>query len=451
MKKSTLLLLSVFLVLAAGFGCSGVTGSGTGTTALTTSSGNTIYVTATTPAGDIATDKAIFAQFGTGLDASTVNSANLTISPNASVKVDYDGVNHIAYLRPVGSWLGNTTYTVTVGTGVKTSAGDSLAAPFSFSFTTRDTPDTSVPGPIPVPAEATSCVPLSGPFSVNFSEDLDSTTITSNTVFVEGVSGSVRYDAFNRAIYWYPAASLNASTQYTIHLTNGIKDLGAPSTFGSVITFTTCSGTESSGGSTGGGTEVPPGSGTPGKRFCTGNGVDWHLNAHLNLLLGQRFADELNNNFMIGLTSGNHITWDAKGQQALDAFLGATLAGEPISPPAGGFLNLFDFSGHVNLFGGAAEDLAALKLNALLNGFDMTDATFAHLVVSGTGTPALDGRSVEEIIAIANQYFATGQLPSGVSSDDIIHLVRNINLAFHGCKESDWSKTHLVLNANLKD
>ena len=274
-------------------------------------------------------------------------------------------------------------------------------------------------------------------------------TINANTVFVDGVTGTVRYDALNRTIFWYPSASLTAGATYTIHLTAGIKDLGAPFTTGSVLTFTTCTGTETGGGSGGGGDTG--GGGTPGKRFCTGNGVDWHLNAHLNLLLNQHFADALNNNLTIGLTSGNHITWDAKGQAALDAFLGQTLSGEPISPPPGGFLNLFDFGGHVNLFGDAAADLAALKLNVLLNGFDATDATFAHLVVSGTGDAALDGRTVAEIIAIADQYFATGQLPAGVSSDDFIHLVRNINLAFHDCKESDWSKTHLTLNANLKD
>lgn len=438
MHKTTSLLFAVVLVLAVGFGCSGVTGSTTGTTTLITTSGHTVYVTATSSEGDIATDKAVFAQFGSALDASTITAANLTISPAVAVKVDYDAINNIAYLRPVGSWNANTTYKVTVGTGVKTSAGDSLAAPFTFSFLTRATPDISVPGPIPVGTGA--CAPVTGPFFVRFSEDLDSMTVNNNTVFVEGVSGTVRYDALSRTIFWYPSASLAAGTQYTIHLTSGIHDLGPISAAATVLTFTTC-GAESGGGDT------PP----PGKRFCTGNGVDWHLNAHLNLLLNQHFADAMNNTFMIGLTSGNHITWDAKGQAALDAFLGASLSGEPITPPPGGFLNLFNFNGHVNLFGGAAADLAALKLNALLDGFDASDATFAHLVVSGTGNAALDGRSVAEILAIANQYFATGQLPDGVSSDEFIHLVRNINLAFHDCKESDWSKTHLVLNANLRD
>ena len=442
MRKSTLLLLTIFLVLAAGFGCSGVTGSGTGTTTLTTSSGRTIYVTATSQAGDIATDKAVFAQFGSGLDASTVTSANVTIAPNVGTTLSYDAVNNIAILRPTGSWSANTKYKVTIGTGVKTSAGDTLSAPYSFTFQTRDSVDASAPEVIiPTPVETSACVPLAGPFFVRYNESLDSLTVNNATVSVQGVTGSVRYDAATNTIFWYPSAALTANTQYVATVTVGVKDLGGVATLGFQDKFTTC------GGTTGGGTDTPP----PGKRFCTGNGVDWHLNAHLNLLLNQHFADAMNNDFMIGLTSGSHVTWDAKGLTALDAFLGQAVSGEPISPPVGGFLDLFNFDGHVNLFGGAAADLAALKLNALLQGFDATDADFAHLVVSGTGNAALDGRTVAEIIAIADQYFATGQLPAGVSSDDFIHLVRNINLAFHDCKESDWSKTHLVLVANIKD
>ena len=436
MKKSTLLLCLTLLVLAAGFGCSGITGSNTGTATITTSSGHTIYVVSTSQAGDIATDKAVFAQFGSALDASTVSSANVTIAPAVGTKLDYDSTNNIAILRPTGSWDANTKYTVTVGTGVKTSEGDSLAAPFTFTFQTRGTPDLSPPN---VVEGGGPCVPVSGPFVVRFGEDLDSLTVNASTVSVAGVTGTATYDAGTKSILFYPSASLTAGTSYTMTLTNAITDLGGIAFAGGTFTFNTCAG----GGEEGG----PP----PGKRYCTGNGVDYHLNLHLNLLLNQHFEDAANNNFMIGLTSGNHITWNEHGQDALDAFLGQSVSGEPISPPAGGFLNLFNFDGHVNLFGGAAADLAALKLNALLQGFDATDSTFAHLVVSGTGNAALDGRTVAEIIAIADTYFATGQLPDGVSSDEFIHLVRNINLAFHDCMESDWSKTHLVVIANIKD
>lgn len=439
-SKCTLLALATFLVFAAGFGCTGVTGSDT-TSAITTASGKTFLVTSYSQGNDIATDKAVFAQFATALDASTVTSANVTISPSVSYKVDYDTTNNIAILRPVGSWAPNTPYTVTIGTGVKTQAGDSLAVPFVFTFTTRGTPDLSPPNLIET---ARGCVPANGPLALRFGEELDSLTVNANTVSVAGVSGTAKYDAQTSTILWYPSTSLTAGATYTVTLTGGITDLGGIS-MGSgnlVINFTVCSNT--SGGGEGGG----------GKNFCSGNGVDWHLNAHLNLLLNQHFEDAANNFFMIGLTNGNHIAWDAHGQAALDAFLGGTDTGAPISPPSGGYLSLFDFPGHVNLFSGDsafASDIAALQLNILFNGFDATDSTYGHLVVSGTGNAALDGRTVSEILAIAQQYFATGKLPDGISSDEFIHLVRNINLAFHGCTESDWSKQHLVLVANLHD
>ena len=433
-SKSTLLLFATFLVFAAGFGCSGVTSSGSGTTSITTASGKTIYVTASTQGNDVATDKAVFAQFGSALDASTVTSANVTISPSVSYKVDYDTTNNIAILRPVGSWAADTPYTVTVGTAVKTKAGDSLAAPFVFTFTTRGTPDLSPPNLI---AASGGCVPAIGPLAIRFGEALDSLTVNASTVTVAGLTGTVDYDAQTNTILWYPSASLTAGATYTATLTSGIKDLGGVAFAGGTVNFTVC-------------TETSSGSG--GKNFCSGNGVDWHLNAHLNLLLNQHFEDAANNFFMIGLTNGNHITWDAHGQAALDAFLGGTDTGAPITPPSGGYLSLFDFPGHVNLFSGDsafAADIAALQLNVLFNGFDATDATYGHLVVSGTGNAALDGLTVSEILAIAQQYFATGKLPDGISSDEFIHLVRNINLAFHGCTESDWSKQHLVLVANL--
>lgn len=435
-KKFTLLLFTVFLVLTAGFGCSGVTGAGS-TAVLTTASGKTFYVTSTTQGNDVATDKAVFAQFGSALDASTVTSANLTLSPNVPFRVDYDTTNNIAILRPLNAWDADTPYTVTVGTGVKTKDGDSLAAPFKFTFTTRGTPDLSAPN---VLASGGGCVAATGPLEIRFGEELDSTTVNNTTVTVAGVTGTATYDAQTSTILWYPSVALTAGATYTATLTSGIKDLGGIRFAGGTINFSVCGATTSGGG-------------TPGKSFCTGNGVDWHLNAHLNLLINQHFEDAANNFFMIGLTNGNHISWDAKGLTALDAFLGQTEPGEPISPPSGGFFSLFDFGGHVNLFSTDPAfwtDTAAMQLNILFNGFDATDTTFGHLVVSGTGNPALDGLTVSEILAIAQQYFSTGQLPAGVSSDEFIHLVRNINLAFHGCTESDWSKQHLVLVANLK-
>jgi hypothetical protein len=436
-KKYTLLLLATFLIFAAGFGCTGVTGSATSTTTstLTTASGKTIFVTATTEGSDVATDKAVFAQFGSALDASTVTNANVSVSPSVSFKVDYDSVNNIAILRPLGSWDADTPYKVTVGTGVKTKDGDSLAAPFQFMFTTRGTPDLSPPNLL---ATGGACVAATGPLALRFGEELDSLTVNASTVSVAGVTGTATYDAQTSTILWYPSTSLTAGATYTATLTSGIKDLGGVAFAGGTVNFNVCAQTSSG----------PP----PGKNLCTGNGVDWHLNAHLNLLLNQHFEDAANNFFMIGLTNGNHITWDATGVTALDAFLGQAEPGEPITPPSGGFLSLFNFPGHVNLFSGDtafATDIAGLQLNVLFNGFDATDATYGHLVVSGTGNAALDGLTVSEILSIAEQYFATGQLPSGISSDEFIHLVRNINLAFHGCKESDWSKTHLVLVANL--
>jgi hypothetical protein len=421
-SKSTLLLFAVFLIFAAGIGCTGVTGTGSGsnssTSTLTTASGQNIYVIATTEGNDVATNKAVFAQFGSALDASTVTAANITISPNVAIQVDYDSVNNIAILRPTNQWAADTPYTVTISTGVKTASGDSLAAPFVFTFTTRGTPDVSPPNLLA--NGVGGCVPAVGPFAARFGEELDSTTVNSSTVSVAGISGTPTYDALTRAILWYPSAPLTAGATYTATVTGGVKDLGG----------------------------VSAGAGNFVQQFTV-----WHLNENLNVLLNARFGDVTSNFFMIGLTSGNHIVWDQHGLAALDAFLGQTDTGASVSPPPGGFLSLYNFSGQVNLFSGDtafAADITALQLNVLFNGFDGTNSTYGHLVVSGTGNPALDGLTVSEVLAIAEQYFASGALPAGISPDEFMALVRNIDLAFQGCTASDWSKTHLALTANLK-
>jgi hypothetical protein len=109
--------------------------------------------------------------------------------------------------------------------------------------------------------------------------------------------------------------------------------------------------------------------------------------------------------------------------------------------------NLVAWPSHINLKGDLAVEAAALHLNIMLGGFDSGDS-YGHLVVSGMGN-ALDGQDLVSIRAIVNTYLATGQLPEGLKPKDLLHIVKNINLAYHGCKESDWAKTHLVVVANI--
>jgi hypothetical protein len=94
-------------------------------------------------------------------------------------------------------------------------------------------------------------------------------------------------------------------------------------------------------------------------------------------------------------------------------------------------------------------EAAALDLNLTLGSFDAADASFGHLVVSGMQNK-FDGITIEELRAIINNYISTGELPDGLTPKDMLHLVKNINLVFHGCRASDFGKQHLVVVANIK-
>ena len=75
-----------------------------------------------------------------GLPTNAAANGNFTIkrtSNNAAVTavVSYSGATRVATLNPSGTLLANTKYTVTLGSGIKDTAGN-LLAPVTWTFTT---------------------------------------------------------------------------------------------------------------------------------------------------------------------------------------------------------------------------------------------------------------------------------------------------------------------------
>ena len=421
--------LFVFAALIVSVGCAGVpknsfTSTQTNSSATYKMTSETPFVIATTPPGDIATNKKIFAAFNKKLDAATVNNTTFQVA-GVQGTVSYDAANSIAYFTPSAPLSGNTTYTATVS-NVKSTTGEALPITTSFKFTTRSTPNQSFPGVITPKV----CIPA-GALNVKFTEDIDSTTLTTSTFFVAGVTGTVSYDAATRIGTFTPTTAFTAGATYTATITSGVMDLGGHAVASTTFEFTIC----------------PTGE----KKFCTGNGVVWHLNAHLNLLLKTQFFNVMNGHLMIGVNSpgaGNMI-WNAQGLEALDNFLKNTP--DDILEPGqlkGVFTNLVALPPGLNIKGDLMTEAIALQLNIMLGSFDANDH-YGHLVVSGTNK-GFDGMDLLTIQAILNTYIGTGQLPEGMDAKDLLHLVKNINLAFHGCKESEWAKTHLKVVANIK-
>ena len=99
--------------------------------------------------------------FSEDMDASTINTTNITISPVVTGTVTYDGMSRTAHFSPSAGLSTSTTYTLTVGTAVTDLSGNALegnggvanaanttsgvASTYVFSFGTSGTADTAKP------------------------------------------------------------------------------------------------------------------------------------------------------------------------------------------------------------------------------------------------------------------------------------------------------------------
>ena len=135
-------------------------------------------------------------QFSEPMDPSTINAQSFKVA-DASGKlaqgtVSYDPGYNTASFLPSPSLQPGTTYTATISTGATSSGGVPLASPYTYTFTTRDTTDTS---PLSVnsvsPAANATCVSPTTAITITFDEAPDASTVNSMNIAVTGPGGSV--------------------------------------------------------------------------------------------------------------------------------------------------------------------------------------------------------------------------------------------------------------------
>jgi hypothetical protein len=120
-----------------------------------------LSVTATTPANGatgVSSGATVSATFNNALNATTINASTFTLkdAANNTVSGSYNVSGNTATLTPGSSLAASTTYTATLTTGVTDVNGSTLAANFTWSFTTAAStvctsnctiwPATAVPG-----------------------------------------------------------------------------------------------------------------------------------------------------------------------------------------------------------------------------------------------------------------------------------------------------------------
>ena len=199
-------------------------------------------VKSTTPGNatvGISTRAVITARFKFPMDASTINATTFTLKNGATAVpgvVSYAGLT--ATLVPSSSLAPNTVFTATITRGAHDPAGESLAIPKIWSFTTS---------PLPVvlstsPANAAVGVARNTAITATFSEAMDSSTITATTFTLQAgataVPGVVSYAGVTATLV--PTNNLAANTLFTATISTGAEDvdgdgLAAPK----VWTFTT--------------------------------------------------------------------------------------------------------------------------------------------------------------------------------------------------------------------
>jgi outer membrane beta-barrel protein len=167
--------------------------------------------------------------FSEEMDPATLTTATFTMKQGATpVEGSVTSTDSTATFTPVRYFDANKTYTATVSTGVKDTAGNAMATNYEWGFTTGLASDTTAPTVVfTSPVKGTTAVPIKQKINVSFSEAMDPATLTSTTFTVKQgatpVVGKVTSVASNAT--FASAKDLEKGKQYTATVTTGAKDL----------------------------------------------------------------------------------------------------------------------------------------------------------------------------------------------------------------------------------
>jgi hypothetical protein len=213
------------------------------------SSANTPSVSTRSPASgatNVDPGTTVTATFGSGMDASTINSSNFELRTSGGTlvpaSVTYDETSRTATLTPNSQLALGASYTAKLLTGIRSDDATALPAAVSWSFSTATSIAPSVTSTSP--ANGATNVGTGQPVSAVFSSSLDPTTVTGSSFTLSSsggaVAGTVSYDDASKTAKLTPAAALAANTTYTATITTAVKNTqGKPMAANKTWTFTT--------------------------------------------------------------------------------------------------------------------------------------------------------------------------------------------------------------------
>jgi len=176
---------------------------------------------------DVPLAAAVSVTFNEVMDADTFTAATFKVNNGAVTgTITLDASGKTATFTPSSNLSSFTNYTVTVTTGVKDVAGNALASQYSWTFRTMAVDN--------IRPTVTSVTPISGATAIDpatvitatFSEAMLDTSINTTNITVSGgVTGVVSYDPATWTATFAPSAALAYSTNYTVTISTGVRDL----------------------------------------------------------------------------------------------------------------------------------------------------------------------------------------------------------------------------------
>lgn len=192
---------------------------------------------------DVFRNRAITATFSESLDPASLVAGSFVLKQGTTtVPTVLTYVESVATLTPVEILDGDTTFTATISTQVKSARGIALASPFSWVFTTtNNTAPTLVST---TPENNATGVSRTEPITATFSEEMDPASFVDNTFVLSQGTGTANVAAVltytGLVATLTPDEALNPNTAYTATLTSAVQSVtGFALTNPSSWTFTT--------------------------------------------------------------------------------------------------------------------------------------------------------------------------------------------------------------------
>ncbi|MGD8428372.1 MAG: Ig-like domain-containing protein, partial [Balneolaceae bacterium] len=165
--------------------------------------------------------------FSEPMDPSTIDATTFQVTLNGSaVSGSINYADNTATFTPASNLEFNSTYAVTVTTGVEDLVGNNMAENVAWTFTTEQ--EQTPPQVLSTsPANNTADVPINSTIRVTFSEEMNSSTITTTTILVSQngtpVPGSINY--LDKIATFTPSSNLAYGSDYSATVTTGVEDL----------------------------------------------------------------------------------------------------------------------------------------------------------------------------------------------------------------------------------